>query len=226
MVPRQRPSTPRIEIESLIAQVERDGELTTEGLNRNEDTVVVTNSRNEEGPQKISVPEQEPTRLALVGVGFFSFPATILREEIRGWRFHNSVPSVARQPYRDEPDASLGPAGEKLATILHRMSVDDRASIAHGLRAVVPGLKDVKTTKLPIDDTLAFQIVEDKLKAAINPASVSDGTVRLLSLMVVTTWSVRNSSLINVRNLKNKEGLIRAAPRLLDAFRRGLRRGT
>ncbi len=200
---RSEETTPRIEIESLSAQVERDGELTKEGLKRNEDTVVVTNHRNKEGSQTISVPEQEPTRLALVGVGFFSFPATILREEIRGWRFHHFVPSVARQPYRDEPDASLGPAGEKLATILHRMSADERASIAHGLRAVVPGLKDVKTTKLPIEDTLAFQIVEDKLKAAINPASVSDGTVRLLSLMVVTTWSVRNSSLITIEEPEN-----------------------
>ena len=200
---RREETTPRIEMESLSAQVERDGELVTEGLKRNENTVMVTNPRDEERSQTIPVPEQEPTRLALVGVGFFSFPATILREEIRGWRFHNFVPGVARQPYRDEPDASLGPAGEKLATILHRMSVDDRASIAHGLRAVVPGLKDVKTTKLPIEDTLAFQIVEDKLKAAINPASVSDGTVRLLSLMVVTTWSVRNSSLITIEEPEN-----------------------
>ena len=196
-------TTPRIETESLRAQFVRDGESTTVGLERNEDTVVVTDPRHEEGTHTIPVPEQEPTRLALVGVGFFSLPATILREEIRGWRFHNFVPSVARQPYRDEPDAILGPAGEKLATILHRMSTDDRTSIAQGLRAIVPGLKDVKTTKLPIEDTLAFQIVEDKLKAAINPASVSDGTVRLLSLLVVTSWSVRNSSLITIEEPEN-----------------------
>ena len=196
-------TTPRIETESLRAQFVRDGESTTVGLERSEDTVVVTDARHEEGTHTIPVPEQEPTRLALVGVGFFSLPATILREEIRGWRFHNFVPSVARQPYRDEPDAILGPAGEKLATILHRMSTDDRTSIAQGLRAIVPGLKDVKTTKLPIEDTLAFQIIEDKLKAAINPASVSDGTVRLLSLLVVTSWSVRNSSLITIEEPEN-----------------------
>ena len=196
-------TTPRIETESLRALFELDGQSTTVGLERNEDTVVVTDPRHEDGTQTISVPEQEPTRLALVGVGFFSLPATILREEIRGWRFHSFVPSVARQPYRDEPDATLGPAGEKLATILHRMSTNDRTSIAQGLRAIVPGLKDVKTTKLPIEDTLAFQIIEDKLKAAINPVSVSDGTVRLLSLLVVTSWSVRNSSLITIEEPEN-----------------------
>ena len=83
------------------------------------------------------------------------------------------------------------------------MSTDDRTSIAQGLRAIVPGLKDIKTTKLPIEDTLAFQIIEDKLKAPINPASVSDGTVRLLSLLVATSWSVRNSSLITIEEPEN-----------------------
>ena len=78
------------------------------------------------------------------------------------------------------------------------MTDDDRVLIAQGLRATVPGIKSVKTTKLPIEDTLAFQIMEDKLKAAVNPISVSDGTVRLLALLVVTTWSVRSSSLIAI----------------------------
>ena len=200
---RSEETTPRIEMELLTALVVRDGDLARVGLERSEDTVSVIDPTHEGGTRTIPVPEQEPTRLALVGVGFFSLPATILREEIRGWRFHNFVPSVARQPYRDEPDVILGPAGEKLATILHRMSKDDRASIAQGLRAIVPGLKDVRTTKLPIEDTLAFQVVEDKLKAAINPASVSDGTVRLLSLLVVTTWSVKNSSLITIEEPEN-----------------------
>ena len=151
----------------------------------------------------IRIPEQESTRLGLVGVGFVSLPATFLREEIRRWRFHNFVPGIARQPCRDEPAGVLGPAGEKLASILHRMSDEDRASIAHGLRAIVPGLKDVRTTKLSIEDTVAFQIVEEKLKTAINPVSVSDGTVRLLALLVVTTWSVRDSSLIAIEEPEN-----------------------
>jgi predicted ATPase len=64
-------TTPRIETESLRAQFVRDGESTTVGLERSEDTVVVTDPRHEEGTHTIPVPEQEPTRLALVGVGFF-----------------------------------------------------------------------------------------------------------------------------------------------------------
>ena len=196
--------TPGIEKESLEAKFVRNGKTHNMGFLRSGTMVDVINPTNGNGThQTIPVPAQEPTRLALVGVGFFSRPATILREEIRGWRFHNFIPSVARQPYREEPDATLGPAGEKLAAILHRMSEEDRASISRDLRAIVPGLKEIKTTKLPIEDTLAFQIVEDKVKAAINPASVSDGTVRLLALLVVTTRSVQDSSLITIEEPEN-----------------------
>ena len=191
-------ATPTIEAESLHAETVRHGRTSTAGLDRSGKTVVISDPTSGAQEQKISVPEQEPTRLALVGVGFFSLPATILREEIRSWSFHNFIPDIARHPYREEPDATLGSAGEKLAAILHRMTDDDRILIAEGLRATVPGIRSVKTTKLPIEDTLAFQIIEDKLKTAVNPVSVSDGTVRLLALLVVTTWSVRSSSLIAI----------------------------
>ena len=50
---------------------------------------------------------------------------------------------------------------------------------------------------------MAFQIIEDALNAAINPISVSDGTVRLLALLVLTTWSARNSSLIAIEEPEN-----------------------
>ena len=191
-------TTPTIEAESLHTETVRHGKTSTIGLNRSGKKVVIHDPTSGALDQTISVPEQEPTRLALVGVGFFSLPATILREEIRSWSFHNFIPDIARHPYREEPDAKLGSAGQKLAAILHRMTDDDRVLIAQGLRATVPGIKSVKTTKLPIEDTLAFQIMEDKLKAAVNPISVSDGTVRLLALLVVTTWSVRSSSLIAI----------------------------
>ena len=50
---------------------------------------------------------------------------------------------------------------------------------------------------------MAFQIEEDQLYEAINPISVSDGTVRLLALLVLTTWSARRSSLIAIEEPEN-----------------------
>lgn len=197
-------TTPYIESERLRVETGNEGDENTVGLDRSGREVVIIDSVGDgDRDQTIHIPEQEATRLALAGVGFFSISTAILAEEVKRWRFHNFVPSIARQPYRQEPDAILGPAGEKLAAVLSKMSGADRASIAEGLRAIVPGLKGIKTTKLPIEDTLAFQIVEEKLKAAINPISVSDGTVRLLALLVATTWSVRNSSLIAIEEPEN-----------------------
>ena len=54
-----------------------------------------------------------------------------------------------------------------------------------------------------MDGTLTFRILEDKLKTGINPGSASDGTVRLLALLVATTWSVRNSTLITIEEPEN-----------------------
>ncbi len=110
--------TPSIEKESLEAKLVRNGKTHNMRLLRSGEEVLVIDPTSGNGAhQTVPVPEQEPTRLALVGVGFFSVPATILREDIRCWRFHSFIPSVARQPYREEPDATLGPAGEKLAAI-------------------------------------------------------------------------------------------------------------
>ena len=200
-------TTPSIEAESLSAEIVRPEQTSTERLTRDSKEIVISDPLLPIGegnqPHTIPVPAQEPTRLALVGAGFFSLPAIMLRDEIRSWRFHNIIPGVARRTYREEAGPVLGPEGQKLATILHTMSAEDRASIIQGLKGIVPGFKDIGTRKLPIEDTLAFQIVEDELSAAINPISVSDGTVRLLALLVLTTWSARRSSLIAIEEPEN-----------------------
>ena len=189
-----------VEIDREVLRAERvwRGDTSEVGLDRYGRTIDIVPRDG----RSVRIPENESTRLGLVGVGFVSLSAMFLREEIRGWRFHNIVPDVARQPCRDERAAALGPAGEKLASILHRMSDEDRNGISHGLRAIVPGLREVGT-RLSMDGTLTFRILEDKLKTGINPGSASDGTVRLLALLVATTWSVRNSTLITIEEPEN-----------------------
>ena len=59
--------------------------------------------------------------------------------------------------------------------------------IISGLKSVIPGFKGIKTTPLPLEGKWAFQVLEDKIKDVINPESVSDGTIRLLALMVIAS---------------------------------------
>ena len=196
-------TTPSIASESLSAEIVWQDQTSTASLTRVGEKVVISDPQLPWPSHTTYIPEQASTGLALVGAGYLSLPAVMLHGEITGWRFHNIIPDIARQPYRAQSDAVLGPAGENLATILHRMTLEDRASIVHGLRGIVPGFKDLETKKLPVEDKLAFQIVEDELSAAINPISASDGTVRLLALLVLTTWSASRSSLIAIEEPEN-----------------------
>jgi predicted ATPase len=89
---------------------------------------------------------------------------------------------------------NLGESGENLAAILHRLEKHDGAKgalaeIVRGLQGVVPGFKGLRTKLLEVEGKWTFQILEDRMRGAINPRSVSDGTIRLLALMVIAHWS-------------------------------------
>jgi predicted ATPase len=151
----------------------------------------------------IPVPEQEKSRPALV-VGFFSLPCVILRGMIASWSFFNISPSVARQPAKETPDADLGLHGENLALILHKLdqgtkiSQENLDSVMSGLKSIIPSFKGIKPVALPFENKKFFQILEERIKGGLNPDSISDGTIRLIALVVIATWSVKESGLIAI----------------------------
>lgn len=202
-------NVPTIKSETVSAKLEHAGEKSTFSLERDATKVSITDPM---GPRdekiEIPVPEQEKGRLAL-GVGFFAPACVILKEEINRWRFYNITPDIARQPCRETPDCDLGPSGENLAVILHKIESAKRNGVSHletlinGLRGVVPGFRGIKTTQLPVEGKWAFQLSEEKIKGLINPSSASDGTIRLLTLLVITTWMSRNASLVAIEEPEN-----------------------
>jgi len=119
---------------------------------------------------------------------------------VEGWSFFNVNPDIARLPCKEIPELNLGESGEYLAAILHRLEKHAGgkgalADIIEGLRGVVPGFKGLRTKRLEVDGRLTFQVLEDRMRGAINPRSVSDGTIRLLALMVIAHWSASRSTL-------------------------------
>ena len=52
------------------------------------------------------------------------------------------------------------------------------------LRGMVPGFKNLRP--VPVGDKWAFQVEEDEISGRLIPSSVSDGTVRLLTLLTIT----------------------------------------
>lgn len=206
---RNESGLPVISSENLRAEiVDEKGNKIDYELKRNQNEVDIldkTMEPNEES-RKLKVPPQETTRLAL-GVGFFSIPAVILRDIIMNWKFYNISPAQARLPAREIPEVDLGPAGENLSVILHKIERQNGKSalesIIAGLKGVVPGFLGVKPIQLPVEAKWAFQIMEEKIKGAMNPDSASDGTIRLLALMVIANWSIKNSSLIVIEEPEN-----------------------
>ena len=51
--------------------------------------------------------------------------------------------------------------------------------------------------------TSCGSVIEDKIKGAMSPASVSGGTVRLLALLVIATWTAEHSSFIAIEEPEN-----------------------
>jgi predicted ATPase len=158
-------------------------------------------------PEPIPIAPQDASRLA-AGTGFFSPPLALFRNYIEGWSFFNISPAVARQPCKEVPELALGEAGEHLAAILHKLEKQNGENgsleqIAAGLRGAVPGFKSVRAKSLEVEGKWTFQVVEDRIRGAINPRSVSDGTIRLLALMVIAHWSARRSTLLAIEEPEN-----------------------
>jgi predicted ATPase len=163
-----------------------------------------TGPRAEE--QKLPIPEQEISRPA-VGVGFFSLPAVIFKEVVQGWSFFNVSPQVARQPYKEVPDATLGTYGENLAVVLHSLEKagkpNGKQAIVAALRSAVPGLKDVRASQDGFEGKWALSVDEDGIRGPIYPPSISDGTIRLIALLVIATLASRKGGLVAIEEPEN-----------------------
>jgi predicted ATPase len=132
----------------------------------------------------------------------------MFRNHVEGWSFFNISPEAARRPCKEVPDLSLGEAGEYLAVILHKLEKQNGKhgsleQIVSGLRGAVPGFRTIRTKPLEVEGKWTFQVVEDRIRGAINPRSVSDGTIRLLALMVIAHWSARRSTLMAIEEPEN-----------------------
>ena len=200
---------PRVLREELAAEfTDEKGQILRYRMSREHSEVTIDDAVFGPAPERpISIAPQDASRLT-AGAGFFSLPLVLFRSYVEGWSFFNISPGVARQPCKEVPELQLGEAGEYLAAVLHKLEKQNGgpgslAQIVSGLRGAVPGFKSVRTKPLEVEGKWMFQVVEDHIRGAINPRSVSDGTIRLLALMVIAHWSARSSSLLAIEEPEN-----------------------
>jgi predicted ATPase len=206
---RSNDEEPLVLREELTADfTDEDGRAFPYKLSRSQNLITITDEAFRQTPHgPIAIAPQDSSRLA-AGTGFFSPPLVLFRNFIEGWSFYNISPMIARQPCKEVPELALGEGGEYLAAILHKLEKqtgqgDSLKQIVSGLTGAVPGFKGVRTKSLEVEGKWTFQVLEERIRGAINPRSVSDGTIRLLAMMVIAHWSARKSTLLAIEEPEN-----------------------
>ena len=209
---KEQDGIPVIVDERLKCTVTVDGKKEHYGLTRTEKQVTIVDpipspaATPNGGPQEITVPEQERSRCA-VAVGFYSLPAVLFRAFVERWAFFNISPHIARESSRETTDPALGSRAENLAALLHRLEREpgDKSleSLSAALRTVIPGFRTVEPFLTDHDARWTFRVIEDALSAPLPPRSVSDGTIRLLSLMVIAMRGGKENNLIAIEEPEN-----------------------
>ena len=213
---------PKVEMEKLEATVSSaSGDIAYRMLRKGLDVQIHDPlSKDSVVDRKFELYPQEAGRLVAAN-GLSGLAAILFREYVNHWRFFNVSPELARRAARESAGSDLSEHGENLAVVLHEMEKADPkqlAEICAWLGSAVPGFESVAPVKLAVEGTWAFQVMEQRIKSGLNPQSVSDGTVRLLTLMVITAWVSKKATLVCIEEPENG-----VHPQLAESFVSALR---
>ena len=213
---------PKVEMEDLRATLSSASGDVEYRLLRKDLVVEIHDPLAKDSPvdRKFELYPQEAGRLVAAN-GLSGLAAILFREYVSHWRFFNVAPGLARRAARESGGCELSEHGENLAVVLHEIEKADPkqlAEICSWLGSAVPGFEGVTPVKLQVEGTWAFQVVEKRIKSGLHPQSVSDGTVRLLTLMVIASWVSRKATLICIEEPENG-----VHPQLAESFVGALR---
>ncbi len=137
---------------------------------------------------EIRVAEANRQRLFLAAP-FLSLAGLVILEELQGWRFYDLDPQKARYPSMVQEADFLSETGDNLAVMLHQLRLKSRGDgdlylrIRSLMQEMVPGFEDWETEQLA-DGRIGFKIRERGLRGALPSLALSDGTVRLLAILI------------------------------------------
>ena len=215
---------PVIVDEQLTAKTETASGEAQCSVRRGSEEVTISSPPELGGMQdtrKLPVLPGEKSR-PVVSAGAFNFALVAFRHLVLQWRFFSINPQVARQPSKELPHAGLGRYGENLALVLHHLEQNAKENGLQGLvaslRSAVPGLKGIQTKKDGIEGKWALQVLEERIRGAINPNAVSDGTIRLIALLLIATLGTEERSLIAIEEPENSVHP-HLSEHLVDVFR-------
>lgn len=146
-----------------------------------------------------TTPRQGGDRLFLEA-GFVTAGSSFLSEAIRGWRFYELNVNAARCPSTDVTGDTLLSDGSNLAAILDRLGQTKssrviRTQIQETMASLIPGFRRWKTAP-QFDGSLGFDIREEGISKGLLPKMMSDGTIRLLCVLLALLYESSEASLI------------------------------
>jgi len=147
------------------------------------------------------IPSQFQSDLFL-GQTFYNMTPDILADQINMWRFYHLDVQAARRSCVDTGQDFLQPDGCNLALILSKMSKSDRADIRQVYNRIL-SLMSILVRKFSkwkperlVDGSITFGIYEEGIAKPLLPAMISDGTVRLLSILVSLLYQPDKAAMI------------------------------
>lgn len=189
-----------INSEILEASFKMNGEIVEEYFKRSRNKVILRTPLTGVGEQSWPVPKQRED-IPYVQTEFFSLAAIMFKDFITGWRFYELDVNAARLPCADEGENILHGDGKNLAVILDRLraapSKAIRERIINTMSLLIPGFESWKIVK-QFDGKFCFTVLEKGIKKTFPPMSLSDGTIRLLSILLALLYQPSSAALICV----------------------------
>lgn len=170
-------------------------------------------------------PTPTPDRLYLViASGFPQFRSTY--DALTSMGFYNMNPDVIRAVQSPDAGDLLKRDGSNLASVTARLSEDRpevKQRICEYLQQIVPEISDFSRVALGHMETLEFRqaVKGSKIPWKFHAASMSDGTLRTLGILVAAMQLVDRSEAVGLVGLEEPETALHpaAAGLLVDALR-------
>lgn len=186
--------------ETLNARFECNGDEFEEMFERTRQKVNIHSSIGLPGhPKSISVPRQLEDKLFIKGGELVSIGSILLSQFISGWRFYDLDVNVSRTPCVDEGQDILLNDGRNLAAVLDRLK-SPSARVVHQrilkiMSILIPGFEKWEIEQ-QFDGSLGFKVYEKGMTKALLPKMVSDGTIRLLGILLALLYQASRAILI------------------------------
>jgi len=119
-------------------------------------------------------------------MGFPAFSSYSIAQSLGRWRFYELDPNAARSPSTEEAPDVLSEDGANLARVLKALQRADRETsvrVRKLMNILVPGFSSWGTRRRA-DGTVVFTVKEDGIARPFLPSSISDGTIRLLCMLL------------------------------------------